>query len=167
METYTHNSSESFDQCTIFEYLDNEVGKNATKKKLFQSIVDDIYSKTGFSNIIRIKGDGNCLIRSILKYYEIKLPNFYNVVITNIFIMADEDIILPCQLYEFNLSTSEYEEKICQIIRKLIIKKWDYKGSAKYHMDINSIDGSAISMSMRLLGVGKLNIFQAFEGAGR
>ena len=110
----------------LAKFLQTEVGGNPNKKAKIPELMEMI----GGKQVIAVRGDGNCLPRSIKAA------------------LGDK--------------TEEYDE-----LRKQITEKWDLPGEAIYHMDETCIDGLAIQMVMRLLGVKTLNIFQCFDGAGR
>lgn len=128
---------------SIFEYLDEQVGRNPSKKSQFTSIVAEINNGSHCTEIIIVPGDGNCLIRSICKYLESHLINIFGNITTNLSIMGEKsNIILP---FEQN-----YDLKICELVRELIFTKWDYDSDIIYHMDENAIDGLAIQMVIRI-----------------
>lgn len=151
---------------TIEQYLVTEIDGTPEKVGRIPDIIHEIAERTSNSTIERVRGDGNCLIRAILRYMRSHTPQLLTNVLITLFEMANKDIIFP-QFGVDRSSEDAYDDVICGMIRELIVKKWDYKGETAYHMNGNAIDGLAIWMVMRLLGIAKLQIYQAYYGAGR
>jgi hypothetical protein len=151
---------------TIEQYLVTEIGGTPGKVVRISEIIYEIAERTSNSTIDRVRGDGNCLIRVILRYMRRHTPQLLTNVLITLFEMAGRDIIFP-QFDGNRLTEDAYDDVVCGMIRELIVKKWDYKGDPVYHMNEEAIDGLAIHMVMRLLGVSKLSVYQAFDGAGR
>lgn len=144
---------------SIADYLYREIGKNAQKKNKIPQILNEINEKTQNNTLGLVRGDGNCLTRAIICYMRKHTPQIFVNIAISLFQLCNRDIIIP--------DTDKYDDLIVIMIRELISKLWDYKESSIYHMDDNAIDGDAIRMVMRLLGLNMLHIYQAFDGADR
>lgn len=151
---------------TIEQYLVAEIDGNFEKVGLIPTIVYEISERTSNSAVERVRGDGNCLVRAILRYMRKHTPQILINVLIALFEMAGRDIIFPT-FNESRTIEDVYDDVIVGLIRELIEKRWDYKGNPSYHMSGDALDGLSISMIMRLLGLNKLSIYHAFEGAGR
>ena len=109
----------------------------------------------GFVNVIDVRGDGNCLIYSILVY--LRHTRDINVFMTTILPFCNEHI--TAQLIsspDTVLSDATSMKHIADQVRNYILLHWDYKGSSEYHMNNHAVDGLAREMTMRLLGVDEL-----------
>lgn len=141
------------------DYLLTEIGKNPQKVHEIDLIVKNIQRGTNFTNIMRVRGDGSCLIRAILCRLK-EIPNILMSITINLCMISNTDIFTPDNWMDF-------ENKFCILVRNLIIQKWNEKGEYYYHMSDNAIDGLAIIMAMKLLNIDILNVYQAFNGADR
>ena len=140
----------------LLAYLEEEVGKNPSKKKSFDTILKSIRDAGLEGTIIRVRGDGNCLIRALLVDLVAKAKSITGNLLAELCLQNGAEIIV-----DFDA------EKICVLVRDLVSRLWAYKGGPEYHMNENAIDGLAVNMVMRLLGVTKLRIYQAFDGTDR
>jgi hypothetical protein len=109
-------------------------------------------SSLGFSRVIDVRGDGNCLIYSIIAY--IHHTRDINTFVYTLLPFCNEGEI--AQLISSPgtfLRNAVCMKHIADQVRDHILLEWDYKGDALYHMDTNAVDGLAREMTMRLLGV--------------
>lgn len=143
----------------ISSYLNSEIRFNQQKSQRIPIIVQEIKNFCGKDSLITIRGDGNCLIRALFTYMEHNTPRIYQNNIVDILLMANKDIELS--------HADDPHTLLCEIVRDLVVKKWDLKGEHSHHMNENAIDGLAIEMVMRILGIDRLNIYQAYNGSDR
>jgi hypothetical protein len=113
-------------------------------------------NKLGFSRIIQVRGDGNCLIRSLLIYLkETRNPDIFTTILLNNHIDFDK-------ILNFDL------DHCTNCIREKVIRDWDLIigiGEWFYHMDDSAIDGLAREAVMSLLGIDKLTIYSLLPGS--
>lgn len=153
---------------TISDYLIREIGGNINKRKQIPQLIELIKQNTQNETLDLVRGDGNCLIRAIIRYMRKHTPQIFVNIVINLFELSGRNIIIPEIGNNIDRKVHDnYDDIVCVVIRELIEKRWDYKGSAMYHMDDNAIDGDAVRMVLRLMCVNDLNIFQAFDGADR
>lgn len=158
----------------IEPYFLKEIHSSSEKFKLKERFLSDLKD---FDRIFVVRGDGNCLIRSIICYlFNNRTKNTFLNILMNVFSVGGVDdigVIMPLfddgygwDLEKF-IGNHELMELLCNTIRNIVDKQWCFKGSAIYHMDANSIDGLAIEMVMKILKVSELKIYQAFDGSSR
>lgn len=111
----------------------------------------------GFTRVIDVRGDGNCLIYAIIVY--LRYTRDINMFVTTLMPFCDENsrvvdklLTSPDDLLKDSISMRHIADQI----RNHIYLKWDYKGNSEYHMDDRAVDGLAREMVMRLLGVEEL-----------
>ena len=163
---------------SIKDYLLSEIGKNTQKVSEIDAIIEAVMTRTHSDQIDRVPGDGDCLLRSILRSLK-KIPNIMMEII--IALCIDTDILIPGDDW------MDFENKFCILLRNCIQAKWKeatqsdahingsyidgsplpFRGELIYHMNENAIDGLAIIMAMKLLHINKLNVYQAYDGADR
>jgi hypothetical protein len=99
-----------------------------------------------------VRGDGRCLIRALVVVVDSHHPG-----------------LIAERLGELGRSRPEETEELIILLADLIPEMWDafgMKGCAAYHMDESAIDGLAVDVLMKILGVSELKIFQFRDGAG-
>ncbi len=112
----------------------------------------------GFSRVIDVKGDGNCLIYSIIVYlyYTRDINSFVYSVMT----YCDKETLVELfRRPKYVITNYRMMLSIATNIRKCIVSKWDYIGSPWFHMNGDAIDGLAREMVMRLLGVSMITCY--------
>ena len=144
----------------IDEYLKSQFHPSSPK---YQQIPEVVQELSEYKTISQVKGDGNCLTYAILVYV---YQNFDKSTFINILTLVSEDFPnldnfeSPDLFFNQNL---DYFIGISKKIRALIEEKWFFKGEACYHMDDTAINGLAINMIMKILGIKKISIFHAFD----
>jgi hypothetical protein len=140
---------------SLSEFTQTEFHQRSPCYQQANQIKTQIESDRTF-NVIRVRGDGLCLIRAI---------------IANINYLRDRDTVFNIlqnftdnyqellNLFDQKEYSGNIIDDMCCNIKNQIIQKWDYKGCPEYHMDENSIDGLAVHFVMRLLCVSKLTIY--------
>lgn len=115
----------------------------------------DKVMQAGFSCMMDVKGDGNCLIYSIIAY--LYHTRDVNIFVTTLLSFCDERV--GAKLVENPkeiLNDITCMRSIALNIRERVKSDWDYKGEWQNHMNDSAIDGLSRNMVMRLLGVNKI-----------
>lgn len=111
--------------------------------------------KTGKTSVVDVWGDGNCLIYSVIfSLYHTRDSNSFFAILNPFcdenatsFLLNDPSALLH---------DHAMMQRIAANIRQFVINTWDYIGSPEFHMNEHAIDGCAVMMVMRLLGVNRL-----------
>ena len=158
---------------SIIDYLNDNFHYSSPN---YENALNTVNNKIPFNYVIKVRGDGNCLIRSIIgclfkfrskdDIFNI-LSNFTNNkdktnLRQTIFNNIDIKKIIDIQ----NFIDSSLVDQICFNIRERIKNDWNkyYKGCYQYHMDDNCIDGLAREFVMKLLEVDVLFVYSLNPG---
>lgn len=153
---------------SLREFLNSEFCYASPNLQVAELNAKKIEKQVGNKTIIvRVKGNGNCLPKSI---------------ITNMLLTRNEDVMFNIlesfvdfgsllQIFEnrnldrlMEFIDSPIIDSLCNNIRGEIYKKWDYSGCPEYHMDENAIDGLARDMIMRLLCIEEMSVYSLNPG---
>ena len=149
---------------TVKSLIENEF--HETSPKRIQAIKFAELHGILNENIKVVRGDGKCFIRSLIVY-----------LVTSRNRDACEEIFKPFAdlNFERNLldiidaksidDNSDLMNHLCDNIYKSISDKWDYTVDKQYYLNPNNIDGFALEMVMRLLGVSKVTIYSLVPSA--
>ncbi len=150
-------------QIDLESFLKSEFSESSPNFLKAKTNLENIISEIGYRKVIRIRGNGNCLISSMITclMFERRADIMHDLL---------DEFIEPVSI--FNLLNSKNTDPetnshlliLGEIIRDTINKKWDYPGCPDYHMDDNAIDGLAREMLMRLLCVNELVIYSLKPG---
>lgn len=147
---------------TLDEFTFNQFRGNPDNLRRATSIANEI-KKATFDDIsvLTTRGDGNCLIRSIIAHlfvrrtkdvmFEILMPLCGDNIAALFAFIEEKDVVVAINNPVIDI--------ICASIRAFITSKWDYKGEVGYHMSDDAIDGFAVLYVMRLLGVNELKVY--------
>jgi hypothetical protein len=155
-------SAENATVLTFEQYVGEELGGLVEREPEAMGGMRDLFftrengeEQTEFLQLgfMRVRGDGRCLIRAMVTVLEYYHPE-----------------LIEQKLGELGHAKPEEVEELIELLADLIGSTWEmfgYKGCAAYHMDETAIDGLAIDVLMRILGVSELKIFQFRDGADR
>jgi hypothetical protein len=127
------------------------------------SHTSSIKQELGDRQVLRVVGNGNCLIKSIVAYIlctrdasiiELLLLPLLDKSKVDLLVATKDNIKCVAQIID-----SDIIDELCQTIRDKIVNEWDYIGCPEYHLDANAIDGLAREMVLRILCVGELVVF--------
>lgn len=121
--------------------------------------------KNQFSQVLTVRGDGNCLIYTVVTYlvYTRNFESIIDILIPYIDEESINDILNnPKKLINYYITEPRFMNKIAENIRQSIKKNWDYDVPLQFQMDQNAIDGYAREMVLRLLGVEKLIVYSLY-----
>lgn len=135
--------------------------RNMAEKGL-KKITEDSLTINKNTELIKVKPDGNCLIKTIIA----KLIYTQNEnIVTDLLLpfLDNENIQLLLEDKSKEGITKIIDTNIiklcCKNIRTAIKTKWDYKGCPEYHMNEKAIDGLAREMILRFFCIEELTVY--------
>jgi len=159
-------------QQSLDEYFEGELHHDSPKNFEIPRINDDLKD---YQYLITSRGDGNCLVRSIIAYMYCarNFGTFLNT-LAHIYELDGREVYYStlindkgANVVEFMTKHEQYFANFYNMTKSVVTKHWSLKGCSEYHMDANAMDGLCIEIILNIFNISKLKIYQAFDGAAR